>query len=70
MPIWTVQDVTGEVETIEAELLATEGGALVALGDDGLLARAWGSGSWRSVRLVDATDIEPADPVLVGLPRR
>ena len=75
MPIWTVQVAGGEDETVEAGLVATEGGALVALSDDGLLARAWAPGQWRSVRRVaeEATQRPRRtgqDPVLVGLPRR
>ncbi len=75
MPIWTVQVTDGEDETVEAELLATEGGALVALSEDGLLMRAWAPGQWRTVRQVTGVDAHPAsqsmpDQVLIGLPRR
>jgi hypothetical protein len=78
MPTWTVQDSEGRDETIEAGLVATEGGALVALSDDGLLTRAWAPGHWRGARrigdvsLPDSTDEddEAGDRVLVGLPRR
>ena len=79
MPIWSVQDTQGGDETIEAGLVATEGGALVALTDDGLLSRAWAPGHWRDVRrLCDASgpapgaedDSVPSDGILGGLPRR
>ncbi|MGY1608138.1 MULTISPECIES: hypothetical protein [unclassified Geodermatophilus] len=76
MPIWTVQTTGGEDERVEAGLLATESGALVALSDDGLLTRAWAPGQWRAVRQVTDGDTRPSrrpaeqDEVLVGLPRR
>ncbi len=76
MPIWTVQAADGEDEKIEAGLLATESGALVALSEDGLLTRAWGPGQWRTVRQVTGVDAHPAnqseekDKPLVGLPHR
>ena len=65
MPIWTVQITDGEDEKIEAGLLATEGGALVALSEDGLLTRAWGPGQWRTVRQVTGVDAHP-EPVEAG----
>ncbi len=76
MPIWTVQITDGGDEKIEAGLLATESGALVALSEDGLLTRAWAPGQWRTVRQVYGVDAHPAsrpddeDTFLVGLPRR
>jgi hypothetical protein len=76
MPIWTVQITDGGDEKIEAGLLATESGALVALSEDGLLTRAWAPGQWRTVRQVCGVDAHPAsrpddeDTFLVGLPRR
>ncbi|WP_089403760.1 hypothetical protein [Geodermatophilus saharensis] len=73
MPIWTVQTAAGEDERIEAGLLATEGGALVALSDEGLLTRAWAPGQWRAARQVGDGDARPPvgqDDVLIGLPRR
>ena len=79
MPTWSVQESDGRDEMIEAGLVATEGGALVALTDDGLLSRAWAPGHWRSVRrLCDAGRTEaadedagmPAEGILLGLPRR
>ena len=76
MPIWKVQITDGEDEKIEAGLLATESGALVALSEDGLLTRAWAPGQWRTVRQVTGVDATPARPsnegdmLLIGLPRR
>jgi len=76
MPIWTVRTTGGEDEEIEAGLLATESGALVALSQDGLLTRAWAPGQWRTVRqLADAASHHPVsrvdeeDALLIGLPR-
>ncbi|SFP52128.1 hypothetical protein SAMN05660464_3417 [Geodermatophilus dictyosporus] len=75
MPIWTVQSTSGEDEEIEAGLLATESGALVALSHDGLLTRAWAPGQWRTVRQVTHVEGHPVSPVdeedalLIGLPR-
>lgn len=75
MPIWTVQSTDGGDEEVEAGLLATESGALVALTEDGLLTRAWAPGQWRTVR--QATGRGPLrarrseeDDLLIGLPRR
>jgi hypothetical protein len=77
MPIWTVQSTDGGDEEIEAGLLATESGALVALTEDGLLTRAWAPGQWRTVRQATGVRPHPAprrpkdqDDLLVGLPRR
>jgi hypothetical protein len=76
MPIWTVQITDGGDEKVEAGLLATESGALVALSEDGLLTRAWAPGQWRTVRQVAGVDAHPAcqsadeDQLLIGLPRR
>ena len=76
MPTWTVQITDGGDERIEAGLLATESGALVALSEDGLLTRAWAPGQWRTVRQVTGGDAHPAsrsndeEELLVGLPRR
>ncbi|PRY47888.1 hypothetical protein LY71_11167 [Geodermatophilus tzadiensis] len=72
MPIWTVRTTGGEDEEIEAGLLATESGALVALSQDGLLTRAWAPGQWRTVRQVaDAGNhpVDAEDALLIGLPR-
>jgi hypothetical protein len=72
MPVWAVQVAIGDDERVEAEVLVTEGGALVALEEDGLLVRAWAPGEWRTARHVDRAPLESArdrDGVLVGLPR-
>jgi hypothetical protein len=75
MPIWTVGTTEGQDERIEADLLTTEGGALLALSDEGLLLRAWAPGQWRTVGHVTGRDAHPAGtssghgPVVVGLPR-
>jgi hypothetical protein len=73
MPVWTVQTV-GDDERVEAGLLAPEGGALVALSEEGLLVRAWAAGQWRTARQLTGVEAHPAgkadgpDAVLVGLP--
>ena len=73
MPVWNVQTDDGADERVEAGLLATEGGSLVALSDEGLMIRAWAPGCWRTAQHVAAADERPAgsgrDAVLVGLPR-
>jgi hypothetical protein len=81
MPTWTVQLANGEDELVEAGLLATESGALVALTDEGSLRQAWAPGQWRTVRQVGGVDGHPAgrrrweeavdraDNVLLGFPR-
>jgi hypothetical protein len=60
MPMWTVRTADGEDERIEAELLATDGGALVALSEAGLLLSAWAPGQWRRVRHVTGAGAPPA----------
>jgi hypothetical protein len=76
MPIWTVGITEGQHERIEADLLTTEGGALVALSDEGLLLRAWAPGQWQTVGHVTGRDAHPAGTsttsgsVVIGLPRR
>jgi len=76
MPIWTVGIAEGEDERSEADLLATESGALVAFSEDGVLLRAWAPGQWRTVGHVTGVDAHPAGKspsgrkVVVGLPRR
>ncbi len=44
--VWLVQAADGAEERIEAGMLATAGGALVALSLEGVLTRAWAPGSW------------------------
>jgi len=73
MPVWTVQTDSGD-ERVEAGLLATEGGALVALSEDGVMTRAWAPGHWRTARHVAGADAPSGDanrrdPVVAGLPR-
>ncbi|SDM11259.1 hypothetical protein SAMN05660642_01705 [Geodermatophilus siccatus] len=76
MPIWTVQVTDREDETIEAGLLTTESGPLVALSEDGLLTRAWAPGQWRAVRQLTGVHAHPAnrsdetDTLLSGRPCR
>jgi hypothetical protein len=60
MPTWTIHTADGENEKIEAELLATDGGALVALSEEGLLLSAWAPGQWRRVRHVTGVAAHPA----------
>ena len=80
MPQWTVQITDGDDERVEAGMLAMEGGALVALSDEGLVVGAWAPFQWRRVRLVAGAEAHPAgrdavedmqleDNVVVGLPR-
>ena len=74
MPIWTVQVVDGDDERVDAELLGTDGGALVALSAEGLMLRAWAAGHWQTVRLLTGPDAHPSgysengNRDLVGLP--
>jgi hypothetical protein len=76
MPMWTVGRADGSDEQIEADMLATESGALVALAEDGLLLRAWAPGQWRTAGHVTGVAAHPAGkaaargPVVVGMPRR
>ena len=73
MSMWTVGRADGVDEQIEADLLAIESGALVALSEDGLLLRAWALGQWRTVEHVTGAAAHPAGksaargPVVVGL---
>jgi muconolactone delta-isomerase len=76
MPMWTVARADGMDEQVEADALATESGALVALAEDGLLLRAWAPGQWQTVGQVTGVAAHPAGkatargPVVVGMPRR
>ncbi|MGR6963316.1 hypothetical protein ACU610_02495 [Geodermatophilus sp. URMC 61] len=60
MPAWTVQVAEDQDEQVEAGILVTEGGALIAFSEEGLVLRAWAPGQWRTVR-----HLEPA-PVFRG----
>jgi hypothetical protein len=76
MSMWTVGRADGVDEQVEADMLATESGALVALTDDGLLLRAWAPGQWRTAGHLTGVAAHPAGksgpkgPVVVGMPRR
>jgi hypothetical protein len=76
MSMWTVGRADGVDEKIEADVLTTESGALVALTDDGLLLRAWAPGQWRTAGHVTGVAAHPAGkqgargPVVVGMPSR
>jgi hypothetical protein len=83
MPIWTVSTTQHDDERIEADLLTTEGGALVALSEEGILLRAWAPGEWRTVGHITGVEAHPAGKsqpnggrsqqngsVVIGLPRR
>ncbi|MFW3170835.1 hypothetical protein [Geodermatophilus sp. CPCC 206100] len=75
MPIWTVEVTGGRDERVEAGLLATEAGALVAISEEGVMVRAWAPGHWSTVRHLGGTDgyrldgARERDDVLIGLPR-
>src|SRR3954452_6844144 len=75
MPVWTVQIAGGEDETVEAGMLVTESGALVAMSEECSILRAWAPGQWRTVRQVDSVGTFPtgngktSENVLVGIPR-
>ena len=76
MSMWTVGRADGADEQIEADVLTTESGALVALSDEGLLLRAWAPGQWRTAGHVTGVAAHPAGktaasgPVVVEMPRR
>jgi hypothetical protein len=73
MPVWTVQTVSGEDQRVEAGMLVTESGALIALSPDALVIQAWAPGQWLTVRHVEGAEPHPAsafeENVLVGLPQ-
>jgi hypothetical protein len=74
MPVWTVRLAEGSEERVEAGLLATENGTLVAMSEEGLLLRAWASGQWRTVEHCGDSAPPPRGrlrgSVLVGVPGR
>ena len=70
--VWLVQAADGAEERIEAGVLGTEGGALVALSTEGVPTRAWAPGSWQTVRLLSGMEAHLAGEgsdgdVVVGL---
>jgi hypothetical protein len=44
MPAWRVQIAEDADERVEAGMLATDGGALIAFSEEGLVLRAWAPG--------------------------
>lgn len=74
MPAWTVQVAEDQDERVEAEVLATEAGALIAFSEEGLVLRAWAPGQWRTVRHLEAADVlrggaDGGGDVLTWVPR-
>ena len=74
MPAWTVQVAEDRDERVEAGMLATESGALIAFSEEGLVLRAWAPGQWRSVRHLEAAPafrrgLDRRDDVLTWVPR-
>ena len=61
MPAWTVQVAEDQDERVEAGMLATESGTLIAFSEEGLVLRAWAPGQWRTVR-----HLEPAEALRGG----
>ena len=75
MSMWTVSQADGVEVQVEADVLTTESGALVALADDGLLLRAWAPGQWQTAGHVTGVAAHPTgkagrSPVVVEIPRR
>jgi hypothetical protein len=70
MPVWTVQLANGEDELVNAGMLVTDSGALVAFTEEGVMVLAWAPGEWRTVRYVTRPDGAPPrrTRVLVGVP--
>jgi hypothetical protein len=74
MPAWTVQVAEEKAERVEAGMLVTEGGALIAFSDEGLVLRAWAPGQWRTVRHLEAAEAFTGgagsrDQILTWMPR-
>jgi hypothetical protein len=74
MPAWTVQVAEDEDERVEAGMLATEAGALIAFSEEGLVLRAWAPGQWRTVRHLETAEafrggVDGRADVLTWLPR-
>ena len=56
MPAWTVQVAGNEDERIEAGMLATDAGSLIAFSEEGLVLRAWAPGQWQTVRHLEEAE--------------
>ncbi len=75
MPAWTVQIAGDDDERVEAGMLATEGGTLIAFSEEGLLVRAWAPGQWQTVRHLEEAEslrgrrLGTPDDVLTWFPR-
>ena len=75
MPAWTVRSAQDVDERVEAGMLATEGGTLIAFSEEGLVLRAWAPGQWQTVRhLGEAESLRGGragirDDVLTWFPR-
>jgi len=74
MPAWAVQVAQDQDERVEAWMLATESGALIAFSEEGLVLRAWAPGQWRTVRALEAVQAlrggaDSTNDVLTWLPR-
>ena len=75
MPAWTVQIREDTDERVEAGMMATDAGALIAFSEEGLVLRAWAPGQWRTVRRLEEAEglcgVESGarDDVLSWLPR-
>jgi hypothetical protein len=73
MPTWGVQNGNNNDERVEAGMLATESGTLVAFSEEGLMVQAWAPGQWWTVRQLSGLEAHPAgkgyeiDGVVVGL---
>jgi hypothetical protein len=74
MPAWTVQVTENQDERVEAGMLATEAGTLIAFSEEGLVLRAWAPGHWRTVRHLEPVETFPGragsrGDVLTWMPR-
>jgi hypothetical protein len=75
MPAWTVQIREDTDERVEAGMLATDAGALIAFSEEGLVQRAWAPGQWQTVRRLEEAEglcggeAGARDDVLSWLPR-
>jgi hypothetical protein len=73
MSVWTVQTAGGEDQRVEAGMMVTESGALIALSQEGLIMQAWAPGQWLTMRHIQGADAHPAgkagESVLIELPR-